>query len=324
MTSPLVSVIIPCYNAVKYIEKSVESIITQSYKNLEILIIDDCSNDGSYQILEKLQKQDNRIKLYRNENNLKIVATLNKLVLLSSGKYIARMDADDISLNTRIEKQVDFLEKNPDYGLCGTSIYRVDEDGKKIGATKFPIKAEDNRFFIRFFPTLCHPTVMARADILKNNLYAEEFNYAEDYELWTRLISKRGINIGNLSEKLFKYRIFSNQVSQSHKEEQCEKSVRIIKEYDLVEPQYEKSHIKLFFLQNNLIDEYDIQYLSFIYKCLKSRELELSRQIAARMISILLKAKENSLLIKFTIFNPINILALFIGLKNKLMYHLMK
>ena len=96
--NPLVSVIIPCYNAEKYVESAIRSIMNQTYKNLEIIITDDCSTDDTLEILQKLAKEDSRIKLYKNETNLKIVKTLNNMISQANGKYIARMDADDISL----------------------------------------------------------------------------------------------------------------------------------------------------------------------------------------------------------------------------------
>ena len=115
--APLVSVIIPVYNAEKYVEQAVRSIMIQTYQNLEILITDDCSTDGSFAILQKLATEDSRIKLSRNTENQKIVRTLNALVERASGKYIARMDADDISLTKRIETQVALMETKRDIAI---------------------------------------------------------------------------------------------------------------------------------------------------------------------------------------------------------------
>ncbi len=122
---PLVSVIIPCYNAEKYVEQAVRSIMNQTYKNLEILITDDCSTDASFAILQKLAEEDARIKLFRNTENQKIVRTLNALVERATGKYMARMDADDISLAKRFERQAAFLEANPDIAICGTNAWHT-------------------------------------------------------------------------------------------------------------------------------------------------------------------------------------------------------
>ena len=118
MLEPLVSVIIPCYNAEKYIEKSVRSILNQTYCNIEVLIADDASEDSSVDIIEMLKKEDSRIRLIKHQTNKKIVYTLNELIDIATGEYIARMDADDISLPERIEKQIRFMESHKNYAAC--------------------------------------------------------------------------------------------------------------------------------------------------------------------------------------------------------------
>lgn len=166
-SKPLVSVTIPCYNAEKYVESAVCSIMNQTYKNLEIIITDDCSTDKTFEILQRLAKEDSRIKLYKNETNLKIVKTLNNMIFQANGKYIARMDADDVSLPERIEKQVLFLEQNSDFSFCGTNAYHIDENGKTIDKSVLPETFEDNKFFLKFYSTFYHPTVMIRSDVYK-------------------------------------------------------------------------------------------------------------------------------------------------------------
>ena len=131
MNSPLVSVIIPCYNAENYVEEAVRSIMTQTYKNLEIIVTDDCSTDNTLKVLRNLAVEDSRIKIIENKENLKIVKSLNNMINIAQGKYIARMDADDISFPERIEKQLAFMDANPEYGLCGTNALCIDEKGKK-------------------------------------------------------------------------------------------------------------------------------------------------------------------------------------------------
>lgn len=169
--NPLVSVIIPCYNAEKYVESAVRSIMNQFYKNLEIIVTDDCSTDDTLEILQNLAKEDSRIKLYKNEANLRIVKTLNNMILQANGKYIARMDADDFSLPERIEKQVLFLEQNSDFSFCGTNVYKIDENRKIVGKSVLPETFEDNKLFLKFYSTFYHPTVIFRSDVYKKNLY---------------------------------------------------------------------------------------------------------------------------------------------------------
>lgn len=227
--APLVSVIIPVYNAEKYVEQAVRSIMIQTYQNLEILITDDCSTDGSFAILQKLATEDSRIKLSRNTENQKIVRTLNALVERASGKYIARMDADDISLPKRIEAQVQFMEVHNECGVCGCNIFRIDEFGKKLKKIVFPTNYSDNNFFSLFSPTLCHPSVLGKREVFIENKYDEKYDFAEDYELWLRLLFQKSIYIANLTDCLFEYRIFQGQVSQVHCLEQKEKTLTILK-----------------------------------------------------------------------------------------------
>lgn len=231
--SPLISVIIPCYNAEKYVESAVRSIMNQTYKNLEIILTDDCSTDSTFSILEKLAAEDSRIKLYKNETNLKIVKTLNKMIQHANGKYIARMDADDISLLERIEKQVDFLEANPDIAFCGTNAWHINEVGKKNGFSCLPRTNEEINKFKFYACPFYHPSVIGRSAIYKENFYDENFLYAEDYELWIRVLENyKGYN---LKERLIFYRIFSAQTSKSRSNEQQTKSREIFIKYNLKE-----------------------------------------------------------------------------------------
>ena len=120
MNQPLVSVLIPCYNVERYVVEAVGSISNQTYKNLEIIAINDCSTDRTGELLMQLAREDSRIRVVTNEVNLKLIQTLNKGIGMCNGEYIARMDADDISLPTRIEKEVRFLEENNDHVIVCT------------------------------------------------------------------------------------------------------------------------------------------------------------------------------------------------------------
>ena len=131
----LVSVIIPVYNVELYVEEAIQSIQKQTYKNIEIIIVDDSSTDKTYSIVNHLKQHDPRIKLYKNKKNYQIATTLNRAFLNSTGEYIVRMDGDDISMPDRIEKMVSALEKNNEYDLLGTSMTTMDEKGKVIGFT---------------------------------------------------------------------------------------------------------------------------------------------------------------------------------------------
>lgn len=223
----LVSVIIPAYNAEKYVESAVRSIMTQTYKNLEILVTDDCSTDSTLEILNSLTKEDCRIVVYHNEQNKGIVKTLNDLVSRANGKYIARMDADDISLPKRIEKQVKFLEKHPKYVFCGTNAIHIDENGMKIGKTFLPKSFKEiNRTKYERSP-FYHPCICIQSSILKQNRYDVDYQKIEDYDLWLRLLKNyKGCN---LSKNYFLYRRHSSSISSTFSEEILQKLISLFK-----------------------------------------------------------------------------------------------
>lgn len=216
---PLVSVVIPCYNAERYVEAAVKSITEQSYKNIEVITIDDFSADKTFTVLKKMAAADPRIILLTNEANLGLVATLNKGIAASKGKYIARMDADDISIAERISIQVKYLEQNRDIEMCGGNYIMIDENGNQTGKLKFPNKPEYIKAELLFYCPFCHPTVMMRKSILsKVGYYQEGFVPAEDYELWLRIAEQSSIE--NLPDYLLYYRWHGNNVTITRKKEQ--------------------------------------------------------------------------------------------------------
>lgn len=282
--NPLVSVIIPCYNTEKYVEQAVRSIMSQTYKNLEIIITDDCSTDGTFSILQKLAAEDSRIKLYKNETNLKIVKTLNNMILQANGKYIARMDADDISLPKRIEKQVLFLEQNSDFSFCGTNAYKIDENEKIVGKSFLPETFEDNKFFLKFYSTFYHPTMMIHSGVYKKNLYDQNFLYAEDYELWTRLIFKENLKGANLQDKLFLYRIFNNQSSEKHRKEQNDSSAKIFDKYQIIQRENIEFHKSIFFTHSKNPSYEELNYAKKQFSELLSKDFKYSFEAIQKIL----------------------------------------
>ena len=271
MNEPLVSVIIPCYNAEKYVESAVRSIMNQTYKNLEILITDDCSTDKTLEILNRLAIEDSRIQIIKNDKNLKIVKSLNNMIKLAKGKYIARMDADDISMPERIEKQVDFLEANTEIAFCGTNAVYIDYKGRKIINSNLPCKHEDIVFYLKFYNCFSHPSIMISADILKDNLYSEDFPYCEDYELWCRLIFARNLKGENLIQSIVKYRVYSEQISSTRSRIQKESSAKIIRKYNMISNEHEKNHINVFFLHNATKgNASELSYIKHVFSHLKN------------------------------------------------------
>lgn len=206
MEIPLVSVVLPCYNAERYLAEAVVSIIDQTYKHLEIIIIDDCSVDRSPEILQSFAAKDNRISLYRNDTNIKLVATLNKGCRLAKGKYIVRMDADDVATPDRIEKQVRYMEAHPEIGISGTGILQFGQGEKE--AVMYHPEANDILQAKLFTSTIFfHPTVIIRRSLIQDTAlsYNNEYYRAEDWALWVEMAHRT--KVGNLKDALLKYRI---------------------------------------------------------------------------------------------------------------------
>jgi glycosyltransferase involved in cell wall biosynthesis len=218
---PLVSILMPAFNAEEFINEAIESVLKQTYTDFEFLIINDGSTDETEKIICSFN--DKRIIYYKHDENKGLIATLNEGIDLATGAYVARMDADDVSLPTRIEKQVAFMEVNKDCGLLGTwgQIYSREEYMKPC-VDDMAIRLQQlkmNQFV--------HTSVMLRKSILVQNklYYANEFHATEDYELWVRMSSY--CKIRNLDDVLVQYRMHGEQVSSVHREEQVKKSNQI-------------------------------------------------------------------------------------------------
>jgi len=215
-TMPRVSVIMPVYNAARYLKEAIGSIVGQTYTDWELIIINDGSTDESNFIIGSYS--DSRIRHYENGSNLGLIATLNRAINLCRGEYIARMDADDISLPERISSQLEFMEKNPEYAICGTNARIINEAGNTTGKI---LNLESNEYLqinLLFSVPFIHPSVMIRADVLKSNIFDSNFKHAEDYELWCRIA--RDHQVANISTFLLEYRWHNTNVSVIHKETQ--------------------------------------------------------------------------------------------------------
>ena len=230
MSQPLVSVLIPCYNVERYVEESIKSILKQTYRNLEIIAINDCSTDRTGELLQAMAAKDSRVSVFTNEKNLKLIQTLNKGISLCKGDYIARMDADDISLPTRIEKEVAFLEKHTDHDIVSTQFYAFrSENPNKKDLNHSPTHDRELRGYMLFRSGICHPAVMIRKRVFSELglKFEPEYLHVEDYALWSEAMYKT--KLGNLSEPLLLYRVHKQQVSSLHEELQTENKKKVFK-----------------------------------------------------------------------------------------------
>lgn len=212
---PKISVIMSVYNGEKFLKESVLSILNQTYADFEFIIINDGSTDLSLEILKDFEEKDKRIRLISRENK-GLTPSLNEGIKLAQGEYIARMDADDISMPERFEKQITFLEENKEITLCGTWAINIDENGNEIGEYKTPITNKEIKKNILFHNPFIHPSVMIRKSVFeKVGLYNEEFKHIEDYELWTRVIPR--FKTANIQDFLLKYRLTSSGVTKKNR-----------------------------------------------------------------------------------------------------------
>lgn len=220
--TPTVTVLMPVFNAEKHLKEAIDSILNQDFTDFEFLIINDGSSDGSESII--LSYDDSRIRYVKNETNLRLIATLNKGFDLARGKYIARMDADDISLPNRFTEQVKFMDGNPEVVVCGTWFQSM---GDSNSVVKYPNDDTGIKFMALYQCPFCHPSVMLRTDALRDNQlkYSSEFPHAEDYEFWLRM-SHVG-KLTNLDQVLFQYRQHSESISRVESETQVRLSVEI-------------------------------------------------------------------------------------------------
>lgn len=212
--TPCISIIMTTYNEqLKYLKECLESIRNQTYTDFELIMVVE-PNEANYEYIFNLSKEDNRINIVQNNKKLGFVSSLNVAIKQSKGKYLARIDSDDYCHTHRLEKQVSFLESNPNISIVGSNLHLVDEFGNIVGTRKYP---EFNVDIVKSFLFSCalpHPTVMMRkSDLVHIGLYNEIFTNAEDIELWLRSIFK-GYKLHNLQDYLVYYRTPSDEFTK--------------------------------------------------------------------------------------------------------------
>ena len=251
-----ISVVLPVYNAEETVAEAIDSILQQTFMDFELIIINDGSIDNSEEII--LSYSDERIRYYSNGENRGLIYSLNRGLRLAKGKYIARMDADDISLPERFEKQVRIMEDKPHVIVCGTLV-------KYFGSTKcrLPFTAyEDsglNKEKLLLGCCFAHPTVMIRRQILVDTgiVYHDDYLHAEDYKMWIDLAAHG--DFYNIQEVLLKYRLSATQISQNSNLSQIEYSIKCRREY--IEKNIGKNYIEHPITLKTIRETY--QYMKF-------------------------------------------------------------
>lgn len=263
------------YNGSRYLREAVNSILNQTFTDFEFIIIDDCSTDPKvWEILSQYEQQDQRIKLLQNETNLGLTKSLNKGLSEAQGEYIARMDADDISLETRLEKQVKVLNEKAEIVLVSCNLEYINSNGEKVGECKRDAPPDLVAWNLLFYNHIGgHSQVMFRREPVMNlGGYSEVIPYTQDYELWLRLS-----NIGDffiLPENLLQYRQGdANKISIQKKEEQkrylllsARRNIERLIGIKITDQEIEA--LEIFWYRRKIIDSNIIQSLSKIIEAL--------------------------------------------------------
>lgn len=212
MNTPKVTVLMPAYNAEKYIAEAIDSILNQTFTDFEYLIIDDGSTDNTWKIIQEYARKDQRIVAVLNEKNLRISATLNRGIDLAKGEYIARMDADDWSYPERLEKQVDFMDKNPDMVVSGGTIEICDSELKFLNLRGYNLDDKNIRSRLFRYSPFCHPSIICKTEVAKKvEGYNLDLVVAEDYDFYFKM-GRFGL-FGNLEDSLLRLRTHKNSLS---------------------------------------------------------------------------------------------------------------
>ena len=227
---PDISVLLSVYNSENYISESIESILDQSYANFELIIVDDCSTDGSFEICKSYANKDRRIVLLRNSVNLGGCQTLNEGLKHTRGKYVARQDNDEWSYPDRLAKQIKFMEDNPEVGVLGGSMEIINEMGEIVGKRNYKTTDSSIRKYIFRYSPFSHPLVMFRKSILdKVGYYDCTHAPADDYELYFRMGQES--KFANLNDVLLKYRVVATSLTNSRTRKMELKTIGVRKKY---------------------------------------------------------------------------------------------
>jgi len=271
--SKKITILMPVFNAERYLSEAIESILNQTFVDFEFMIINDGSTDNSEEIIERYT--DKRIRFIKNEKNLGLIATLNKGFNLIDSEYIARMDADDVSLPTRLEKQILFMDKNTDIVVSGTSIQLLYNTGR----TKNYIvrqNPQEIKTQLLFFTALMHPTVIIRRQVIADNNFRYNLNHygAEDYGIFQEISFY--YKLSNIREVLLKYRINQLGITQIAEGDLKKRNSMLITIYeqafrklgvDASERDLEK--FRMFISGQGFVDNADIENIANFLKLLK-------------------------------------------------------
>ena len=225
-----ISVIMSVYNGEEYLAEAIDSVLDQSFKDFELIVINDCSTDKTAELLEKYQALDARVKVHTNEVNLRLPSSLNKAISLAEGKYIARMDADDICMPDRFEKQYAFMEAHPDVALSSCRFMTLKKGVVASGGCGGRTDNESIKAMLLVTNPILHPGIIAKAEVIRELGYDKTFTCTEDMEIWSRFVTS-GHKIELQPEYLMIYRLHDKQITETTRERQRGEVKRLQKRY---------------------------------------------------------------------------------------------
>ena len=306
------------YNGEEYLSEAIQSVCNQSFTDWELIIINDCSTDKTAEILNEFALKDERIKVHTNEINLRLPSSLNKALTLATGKYIARMDADDICLPDRLEKQYDFMESNPDIALSSCRFLTLKNGVYSSGGCGGKCDFESIKALLLVTNPILHPGIIAKSEIIKELKYNPEFTCTEDLELWTRFAGNN-FKIEILPEYLMVYRLHDKQITKTTLEKQQREVVKVQKEYleeklDCFTDSQEKFYINGIYFREKI----DINKFCKLYKWMKLVNFKTKEfnktALNYAMLEILAEYKRNGIS-KFDLLKGILSFNIFFSLK---------
>lgn len=290
---PVVSVLLPLYNEpIIWAQKAIDSILRQTYHNLEvILLLDNPDNEELKRLIKQYEKQDKRIRTFVNEKNMGLPETLNRGIELSTGDFIARMDGDDICVPVRIELQLRYLLEHPEIDLVGANAYIIDEVEKVIGEYRKLSTDFSQKVMLKYAGiNMIHPTWLGKSEIFRACMY-RNFMYCEDYDFMVRACAA-GYNFHNINEKLLYYRVVNQaySISRKHAYEQYINTCKVRAQFE----QFRKRKLRcypelpeLFYNQNDALKyQSTINLLNQLRESFFQRNLLLCIKLCVKILKI--------------------------------------
>jgi glycosyltransferase involved in cell wall biosynthesis len=258
--NPMITVLMPVYNGMKYIHEAIDSVLCQTFEDFELLIIDDCSTDKSVDIIKSYK--DSRIRLIQNEKNFGITPTRNIGLANAKGEFIALLDCDDRSLPDRFSEQVGFLDKNPDYGMIGSWVEIIDEKGMPTGTVwKYDAPSDKIPGLLLFHNYFAQSSILIRRAVIPFGGYNQFQAAVEDYDMWIRIANTT--KVWNLQKVLTSYRVHNESVSfdKASLIEQCDKEI-ISKQLNLIGIEHSTQELIIHREIHNLNFKVSVEFLN--------------------------------------------------------------